>query len=130
MLLKIRIAPRLPPMYPRLPPLYLQARPRLWNMRLRRLIATAATHIANVLRFMDWTRRHLHYKWLCHGDRELAALVAAVMSPDELLVGTSTGARPECVIPLNDGPRPPAVHWHRVVRPRRASGLIPLAKRM
>lgn len=120
MLLKTRIAPRLPPMYPRLPPLYLQARPRLWNMRLRRLIATAETNVANVLRFMDWTQRHRHYKWLCHGDRELAALVAAVMSPDELLVGTSTGARPECVIPLNDVPRSTAVNWHRVVRPRRA----------
>ena len=54
------------------------------------------------------------------GDRELAAAVAAVMSPDELLVGTSTGARPECVIPLNDVPRPPAVNWRRAVRPRLA----------
>ena len=106
-------------------------RSRLWYMPSNNhTVATAAIAIAKVLRAMDWTRRHVHYKWLRNGDRELAAAVAAVMSPDELLVGTSTGARPECVIPLNAVPRPPAVNWHRVVRPRQASGLIPLAKRM
>ncbi len=52
------------------------------------------------------------------GDRELAAAVAAVMSPDVLLGGTSTGAKPECVIPLNDVPRSPAVN--RAIRPRLA----------
>ena len=80
--------------------------------------ATAATTIAKVLRAMDWVRRHTHYGWLRMGDRELAAAVAAVMSPDVLLGGRSAGAKLGCVIPLNDVPRSPAVN--KAVRPRLA----------
>ena len=83
-----------------------------------RRVLPAHVHIAKVLRAMDWARRHIYYGWLRDGDRALAALVASVMSPDVLLAGTSTGARPEHVIPLNDVPRPPAVN--RAVRPRLA----------
>ncbi len=78
----------------------------------------AHIHIAKVLRAMDWERRNIYYEWLRKGDRALAALVASEMSPDVLLAGTSTGAKPEHVIPLNDVPRPPAVN--KAVRPRLA----------
>ncbi len=83
-----------------------------------RRVLPAHIHIAQVLRAKDWVRRHIHNGWLRDGDRALAALVASAMPPDVLLAGTSTGARPEHVIPLHDAPRPPAVN--RAVRPRLA----------
>ena len=86
------------------------------RMPPRRLLPPAE-QIANILRDLDWVHRHLRYGWLRRGNHQLAALVAAVMSPDVLLAGTSTGAKPERVIPLNAVPSPPVV-VRRAVRRR------------
>ena len=83
-----------------------------------RRVLPAHIQIAKVLRAMDWVRRHVYYGWLRDGDRALADLVARLMSPDELLAGTSTGARPEHVIPLPDVLRPPV--FGRALRSRLA----------
>ena len=80
----------------------------VFSMPSRRL-PPPAIQIANILLDLDWIERHRRYGWLRNGNsnRDLAAEIAAVMSPDLLLAGASTGAKPERVIPLNDVPRPP-----------------------
>ena len=74
-----------------------------------RRLPPPAIQIANILLDLDWIERHRRYGWLRTGNsnRDLAAEIAAVMSPDLLLAGASRGAKPERVIPLNDVPRPP-----------------------
>ena len=77
-----------------------------------------AMQIAAGLRAVCWVRRHLRFGWLRGSNPDLAAHVARLMSPDELLAGTCTGSRPERVIPLPDRPRHPGEPIGRAVRPR------------
>ena len=77
-----------------------------------------AEQIANGLRAVGWERRHLRYWWLCRSNYGLAAQVAELMSPDELLHGQSNGAKLGPIIPLPDRPRPFGEGLSRAVRPR------------